>query len=53
MAGDKSLLQSWSLRGSPFFFPAADAAVFTTGVLPPTEAATRRFLLGRRNSGWV
>ncbi|MFB4318069.1 winged helix DNA-binding domain-containing protein [Actinomadura sp. 21ATH] len=34
---EKSLLQSWCMRGAPFFFPAADAPVFTTGVLPPTE----------------
>lgn len=46
VAGDKSLLQTWSLRGAPFFFPTADAPVFTTGVLPPTEAALRHFLPG-------
>lgn len=44
VADDKGLLQTWSLRGAPFFFPTADAAVFTTGVLPPTEAALRHFL---------
>lgn len=37
VADEKSLLQTWSLRGAPFFFPTADAPVFTTGVLPPTE----------------
>lgn len=37
VAKDKSLVQSWCMRGSPFFFPAADAPVFTTGVLPPTR----------------
>lgn len=46
VAGDKRLLQSWCMRGSPFFFPTADAPVFTTGVLPPTEDAMRQFLLG-------
>ncbi|MBX3069907.1 MAG: AlkZ family DNA glycosylase [Thermomicrobiales bacterium] len=43
---DKSLLQSWSMRGSPFYFPTADAPVFTTGVLPPTEEAMRQFIPG-------
>lgn len=42
---DKSLLQSWSMRGAPFYFPAADAAVYTAGVLPPTETG-RLHLIG-------
>ena len=46
VAGEKSLLQTWCMRGSPFYFPAADAPVFTTGVLPPTEEAMRHFVLG-------
>lgn len=46
VAGEKTLLQSWCMRGSPFYFPAADAPVFTTGVLPPTEDAMRHFLPG-------
>src|SRR5699024_10353688 len=46
IAQDKSLLQTWSLRGAPFHVPTADAAVFTTGVLPPTEEAMRHFVLG-------
>src|SRR5262245_22528360 len=46
VAEDKSLLQSWCMRGSPFYFPTADAPVFTTGVLPPTEEAMRQFILG-------
>ncbi|MDF0532538.1 winged helix DNA-binding domain-containing protein [Tsukamurella sp. 8F] len=33
----KALLQTWSMRGAPFYFPTADAPVFTAGVLPPTE----------------
>ncbi len=45
-AGEKSLLQTWSMRGAPFCFPTADAPVFTTGVLPPTEEALRHFLGG-------
>ncbi|MFE6104777.1 winged helix DNA-binding domain-containing protein [Streptomyces laurentii] len=43
---DKSLLRSWCVRGAPFCFPTVDAPVFTTGVLPPDEAALRHFLLG-------
>ncbi|MEV0077209.1 winged helix DNA-binding domain-containing protein [Nocardia neocaledoniensis] len=42
---EKSLLRTWSLRGAPFVFPTADAPVFTTGVLPPTEAG-RLHLIG-------
>lgn len=43
---DKTLLQSWSMRGAPFFFPTADAPIFTAGVLPPTEEGMRQFILG-------
>lgn len=43
---DKSLLQSWSMRGAPFFFPTSDLPVFTTGVLPPTEDGRRHLILG-------
>jgi hypothetical protein len=50
VAEDKSLLQSWCMRGSPFYFPTADAPVFTTGVLPPTEKAMRQFILGAGQS---
>nr|WP_255771644.1 crosslink repair DNA glycosylase YcaQ family protein [Pseudarthrobacter sulfonivorans] len=46
IAEDKSLLQTWSMRGAPFLFPTADAPVFTTGVLPPTEEAMRHFIPG-------
>lgn len=46
IAEDRSLLQTWSLRGAPYVFPTADAALFTSGVLPPTEEAARRFLPG-------
>ena len=43
---DKSLLQTWCMRGAPFLFPTGDASVFTAGVLPPTEAAMAHFLPG-------
>lgn len=43
---EKSLLQTWSMRGSPFFFPTGQAGVFTTGVLPPDERARRHLIRG-------
>jgi hypothetical protein len=43
---EKSVVQTWGMRGAPYFIPTVDAAVFTTGVLPPTEDAMRHFLLG-------
>lgn len=46
VGAERSLLQTWSLRGAPYVFPHTDAALFTAGVLPPTEAAARRFLPG-------
>jgi hypothetical protein len=46
VARKKSLLQTWCMRGSPFYFPTSDAPVFTTGVLPPSEKAMRHFLPG-------
>ncbi len=50
VGGEKSLLQTWSLRGAPFYFPTADASIFTTGVLPPTEQARRRLIFGVEQS---
>ncbi|RII20820.1 hypothetical protein DSC45_01720 [Streptomyces sp. YIM 130001] len=50
IAGTKSLLQTWCMRGLPFFFPAADAPVFTTGVLPPTDEAKRHLVTGVERS---
>ncbi|WGY03990.1 winged helix DNA-binding domain-containing protein [Nocardioides sp. QY071] len=46
VADDKSLLQTWSMRGAPFLFPTRDTPLFTTGVLPPTETALGHFLPG-------
>lgn len=46
VADEKSLLQTWCMRGAPFVFPTADAPVFTRGVLPPTEASMRHLLPG-------
>ena len=42
----KSLLQTWCMRGSPFYFPTVDAPVFTTGVLPATETVRMHLILG-------
>jgi len=47
---EKSLLQSWCMRGAPHFFPAADLPVFTTGVEPTNEKAMRHFVLGVEQS---
>ncbi|WP_069160341.1 winged helix DNA-binding domain-containing protein [Nocardia altamirensis] len=43
---EKSLLQTWCMRGSPFYFPTADAPIFTTGVLPATETARLHLIVG-------
>lgn len=43
---DRSVLQAFSLRGAPHVFPAADAAVFTRGLLPGTEDELRGFMPG-------
>ena len=50
IAEDKSLIQTWCMRGAPFYVPTADAAVFTTGVLPPTETTMRHFIRGVNES---
>ena len=47
---EKSLLQSWCMRGAPHFFPASDLPVFTTGVEPTSEKAMRHFVLGVEQS---
>ena len=46
VAEDRNLLQTWCMRGSPFYFPVDDAPVFTTGVLPSTEKALGHFIPG-------
>ena len=43
---DKTLVQTWCMRGAPFVVPTVDAPVFTTGVLPPTEESMRHLLPG-------
>lgn len=46
IAEDKTLVQTWCMRGAPFIVPTSDLMVFTTGVLPQTERALRHFVLG-------
>jgi Winged helix DNA-binding domain len=43
---DKTLVEGWSVRSSPFFFPAVDLPVFTRGLLPADEQGLRHFLEG-------
>ncbi|BDH59559.1 DNA glycosylase AlkZ-like family protein [Tsukamurella sp. PLM1] len=42
----RELVRTWSMRGAPFVVPAGDLPVFTTGVLPPSEAGAQRLILG-------
>lgn len=42
----KSLVLTWAMRGAPFLIPVSDAAVFTTGVLPPTETGRLHLIRG-------
>lgn len=42
----KSLVTTWSMRGAPFLIPTEDAAVFTTGVLPPTGEGRLHLIRG-------
>ena len=46
IATSRRLLRTWCMRGAPFVVPAADAAVFTIGLLPDAEAARQRFVQG-------
>jgi hypothetical protein len=43
---DKTLVQVWNLRASPYMIPTSDAAVFTTGLLPDDEESLRFFIFG-------
>lgn len=46
LEADKTLLQTFSLRGATYVFPTADAAVFTRSILPQDEDSIRSFILG-------
>ena len=46
LVDDRSLLQLWSLRASPYIFPTGDAAAFTRGLAPVDEDEIRRFIFG-------
>ncbi|MBN9389898.1 MAG: AlkZ family DNA glycosylase [Chloroflexi bacterium] len=41
LTGAKTLVEVWSIRSSPFFFPTADTPVFTEGLLPFDEEGLR------------
>lgn len=43
---DKTLLQTFSLRGATYAFPTVDAAIFTRGILPQGEDSLRFFVIG-------
>jgi hypothetical protein len=43
---DRTLLQVWSVRASPYVVPTGDVAVFTRGLLPEDEASLRVFVAG-------
>ncbi len=43
---DRSLLQTFSLRGATYAFPTGAAAIFTRAVLPWDEEGIRFFILG-------
>lgn len=47
---ERDLMRTWAMRGAPFLVPTADASVFTTGVLPPTEAGRAQLILGVQQS---
>lgn len=46
VSDEKSLLQTWCMRGSPFCFPTVDAPVFTAGVLPASQTGRQHLILG-------
>jgi hypothetical protein len=43
---EKTLLQTWSLRAAPYFYPAEEAALFTKAIKPQNEEDLRHFLPG-------
>lgn len=50
LAQDKVVVRTWAMRGAPFLVPTADAAVFTTGVLAPTESGRQQLIIGVREA---
>jgi hypothetical protein len=46
ITNERSLLQVWSLRGSPCIVPTEELPLFTTGLLPDDEASWRAALGG-------
>jgi len=46
LAGNRTLLAVWAMRGAPHLVPAGDAEVFTAGALPADEVSFAAFLGG-------
>ena len=46
LAVDRTLLQAWSMRGSPVVFPTDDLPVFTLGLRPQDEESQHAFIAG-------
>jgi hypothetical protein len=47
----RSLVETWSLRGAPHVLPTSDLAVFTLGAEPADEESLRSLLLGSEWEG--
>lgn len=45
-----TVVTTWAMRGAPLLVPVEDAAVFTTGVLPPTQAGRLHLIRGVEQS---
>lgn len=43
---EKTMLQTWSLRAAPYFYPVEEAALFTQAIKPQNEEDLRHFLSG-------
>jgi hypothetical protein len=46
LEADRTLLQTFSLRGATYVFPTADSEVFMQGILPQDEESLRFFITG-------
>ncbi len=49
LGADRTLVELWCMRGAPYLVPVADAAVFTTGLMPDDESSCRFFIQGATN----
>jgi Winged helix DNA-binding domain len=46
LAGERTLLAIWAMRGAPHLVPIGDLQVFTAGAMPADEASFAAFLAG-------